>query len=92
MTRSHIETVRSYLAASERADWDAAGACVANGYIWVDHAHGDDPIDGEVALAEAQALFDQTFAIDDWHEAMDGTLIVLATVTATLTGEWRCRA
>jgi predicted ester cyclase len=46
-------------------------------------------MEGALALAEAQAWSDQTSAIDQWHEATDGTLIVLATVTQTLTGTWR---
>jgi ketosteroid isomerase-like protein len=87
--RSHIETVREYWAASDRGDWEAAGRCVSSDFTWVDHTYGDDPMDGMAALAEAQAWSDQTFAIDKWFDATDGTLVVLATVTRTLTGEWR---
>ena len=86
--RSHIDTVREYWAASDRADWEAAGRCVGLGFTWVDHTYGHAPMDGELALAEAQAWSDQEFAIDQWYDAMDGTLVVLATVTRTLTGAW----
>ena len=89
MTRSHIETVRAYWAASDGADWEAAGSCVGNGFTWVDHTYGDTPMEGTLALAEAQAWSDQAFAIDEWYNATEGTLIVLATVTRTLTGPWR---
>jgi ketosteroid isomerase-like protein len=89
VTKSHIETVREYWAASDRADWETAGQCVGNGFTWVDHTFSDAPMEGALALAEAQAWSDQTLAIDQWHEATDGTLIVLATVTQTLTGTWR---
>ena len=89
MPRDHIETVRKYWAASDRADWEAAGRCVGSGFTWVDHTYGDVPMDGTLALAEAQAWSYQTLAIDKWYEATDGTLIVLATFTRTLTGEWR---
>jgi hypothetical protein len=87
--RSHIEIVREFWEASDRADWEAAGRCIGNGYTWVDHTHGNGPMDLRLALAEAEAWSDQTFAIDRWFEATDGTLIVLATVNRTLTGEWR---
>ena len=43
----------------------------------------------QLALAEAQAWSEQTFAIDSWYETTDGSLIVLATVMRTLVGEWR---
>jgi hypothetical protein len=89
MTRSHIETVRAYWAASDRANWEAARRCVGDGFTWVDHTYGDAPMEGELALAEAQAWSDQTFEINQWHEATDGTLVVQATVTRTLTGTWR---
>jgi predicted ester cyclase len=89
MTRSHIETVRAYWAASDRADWKAATRFVLPSFTWIDHTYSDAPMDGEVAFAEAQAWSEQTFAIDEWYEATDGTLVVLATVTRTLTGEWR---
>jgi ketosteroid isomerase-like protein len=89
MTRSHIETVRTYWAASDRADWEAAAGCVGSGFTWVDHTYSDAPMDYALASAEAEAWSDQTFAIDEWFEATDGTLIVQATVTRTLTGTWR---
>src|SRR5262245_3107118 len=89
MARSHIETVRQYWAASDRADWEAAGQCVGPGFTWVDHTYGHEPMDGSLALAEMQAWSDQTFTIDEWYDATDGALIVLATVTKTLTGAWR---
>jgi ketosteroid isomerase-like protein len=89
MTMSSIEMVRAYWAASDRADWDAAARLVAAGFTWIDHTYGDAPMDGEAAFAEARAWSQQTFAIDEWYEATDGTLVVLATVTKTLTGEWR---
>jgi ketosteroid isomerase-like protein len=89
MTRSHIETVRAYWDASDRADWEAAGRCVGEGYTWVDYTLGTTPTDGALAIAEAQAWSDQTFQITRWYDATDGTLIVQATVTRTLTGLWR---
>ena len=89
MTRTHIETVRAYWAASDRADWEAAGRCIGDGFTWVDHTYGHAPMDAQLALEEAQAWSDQSLEIDEWYEAIDGTLIVLATVTRTLTGQWR---
>jgi predicted ester cyclase len=89
MTASHIETVRAYWAASDGADWEAAGRCTGDGFTWVDHTYGDAPMEGRLAVEEAQAWSDQTFAINQWYEATDGTLIVQATVTRTLTGKWR---
>jgi len=89
MAREHIETVREYWAASDRADWEAAGRCIGDGYTWVDHTLGVAPTDLDVALEEAQAWSDQTFEITQAFDATDGTLIVQATVTRTLTGRWR---
>src|SRR5262245_20456887 len=89
MTRSHIETVRAYWAAADRGGWGAAGACIGEGFIWIDHTYGDEPMDGQLALEEAQAWSDQTYAVDEWFDATDGTLIVLATLTRTLTGRRR---
>lgn len=89
MTRSHIETVRAYWAASDREDWEAVGRCVGSGFTWIDHSYGDDPMDDALAVAEVQAWTDSTRVIDEWFEAADGTVIVLATITRTLTGRWR---
>jgi limonene-1,2-epoxide hydrolase len=89
VSASHIETVRAYWAASDRADWEAAGRCVGDGYTWVDYTLGTTPTDGALALAEARAWSEQTFQITRTYEATDGTLIVQATVTRTLTGQWR---
>jgi predicted ester cyclase len=86
---THLETVRAYWDASDRADWESAGRCIGEGYIWVDHTLGDEPTDLNLALEEAQAWSDQRFEITRVHEATDGTLIVLATVTRALTGPWR---
>jgi ketosteroid isomerase-like protein len=89
MTESHIDTVRAYWAASDRADWATAGSYVGAGFTWVDHTYSDAPMDAALALQEAQAWSDQKFAIDRWYDATDGSLIVLATVTKTLTATWR---
>jgi predicted ester cyclase len=85
---SHIELVREYWAASDRSDWEAAGRCVAPGFTWIDHTYSDEPMDGQLALAEIRAWSDRTYEINQWHEAADG-LVVQATVTQTLTGTWR---
>lgn len=89
MTRSHIETVREYWAAGDREDWQAAGQCIGSGFTWIDHTHSDEPMDDALAVAEVQAWTDSTRVIDEWFEATDGTVIVLATITRTLTGRWR---
>jgi hypothetical protein len=46
-------------------------------------------MDDTRAVAEVQAWTDSTRVIDEWFEATDGTVIVLATITRTLTGRWR---
>jgi predicted ester cyclase len=84
-----VETVRAYWEASDRGDWEAARRCIGHGYTWVDHTLSVDPTEGQVALEEAMAWSDQRFEINRVYEATDGTLIVQATVTRTLTGTWR---
>jgi hypothetical protein len=89
VTRSHIDTVRAYWAASDDEDWEAAGRCIGSGFTWIDHTFGDEPMDDALAVAEVQAWTDSKRVIDEWFEATDGTVIVLATITRTLRGAWR---
>jgi ketosteroid isomerase-like protein len=89
MMGSHIDMVRDFWAACDRGDWEAVARCFGKGYAWVDHTYADAPMEQELALAEAQAWSDTTMAINEWYDATDGALIVLATVTKTLTGPWR---
>jgi hypothetical protein len=61
--------------------WDPASRCIGDGYTWVDYTFGDAPMDPSLALAERSSMVRPDFTINEWHDATDGALIVLATVT-----------
>jgi len=84
--------VRAYWEASARNDYEAAGRCIGEGYTWIDHATGVTARTGEEllrAMEEDAAWSDRDFKINTIHEAADGTVVVQATVSGTLTGTWR---
>ena len=89
---SKLETVRTYWAASARSDYETAGACVAlPGYVWIDHTKGIVAETMEQLLesqAEDAAWSQRTFDITNASETTDGALVVQATISGTLNGEW----
>ncbi len=90
--QSHVETVRAFWDACERKDYGAAGQLTGNGYVWIDHTTdvvATTPDELTVALEEDLAWSGQKFRIDQAVDLADGRLLVQATITQSLTGEWR---
>jgi ketosteroid isomerase-like protein len=88
---SNLDTVRAYWDASARGDYETAGRCIGDGYVWVDHtrevvARATEEL--QRALQEDSAWSDRTFDITNAVETTDGTLVVQATISGTLTGTW----
>jgi ketosteroid isomerase-like protein len=79
--RDKLETVRAYWDASARSDQAAAGACVAPGYVWIDHT--EEIVAQTIeelleAAAEDAAWSDRIFDITNVLETTDGALVVQA--------------
>jgi predicted ester cyclase len=92
MGTNHIDTIREYWRASDEADWDAAGRCIGDGYVWIDHATGvvaRTPEELQGALADAQAWSNTRFTIENAFQTDDGTVIVQAVQSCNITGSWR---
>ena len=89
----HVETVRKYLELSARKDYRAVAAqVIGDGYTWIDHTNGvvaTTPEQLEAAMVEDLQWSDYNFEIKQAMETTDGAVVVLATLTKTLTGEWR---
>lgn len=86
-----LETVRAYWDASARSDYEAAGLCVAPGYMWIDHVKGVVAETTEELLgakAEDAAWSDRVFDITNAMETTNGALVVQAIISGTLNGEW----
>ena len=65
---------------------------IGDGYTYIDHTTdvvAATPQQLEAALVEDLQWSDQKFGIKQAIETTDGALVVLATLTQTLTGEWR---
>jgi hypothetical protein len=89
---SHIDTVRAFWDACERREYEACRPLIGDGYIAIDHTLGfvaTTPEELRAAQVEDAAWSDWKYAIDRASETTDGALVVQATFTATLTGEWR---
>jgi predicted ester cyclase len=89
--RTKRQTVEAYWDASAKSDYATAGACVASGYTWIDHVRGVTATTMEQLLeaqAEDAAWSDRSFDIVSALETTDGALVVQATVSGTLNGEW----
>ena len=89
--RTKLETVEAYWDASAKSDYAAAGACVANGYTWIDHVRGTTAETIEQLLeaqAEDAAWSNRSFNIIRALETTDGALVVQAAISGTLDGEW----
>lgn len=92
MTSKHIETVRAFWDACARKDYEACRPLIGAGYTWIDHTQDVVARTSEelqVSLQEDLAWSEQKFVIDHAVETVDGALIVQATISQTLTGEWR---
>ena len=92
VSESRLDMIRAYYAAGETGDWDAAGRCVGPGYVWIDRATGvvaRSPAELYEAQVDADAFSDSRFEVTDSYEASDGTVIIQATQTSTVTGSWR---
>lgn len=89
---SKLETVRTYWEASARSDYETAGACVAiPGYVWIDHTKGVVAETMEQLLesqSEDAAWSQRTFDITNSLDTTDGALVVQATISGVLNGEW----
>jgi ketosteroid isomerase-like protein len=84
--------IRAYYAASDVADWDAAGRCVGPGYVWIDHATGVEARSAKElyeAQVDADAWSDTRIEIKNSYESGDGTVIVQGEQTSKVTGTWR---
>ena len=91
MGSGHLETVRTYWAASAGSDYPAAGACVGPGYMSIEHHRGVTCRTMEELLeaqAEDAAWSDRTFEITNTLETTDGALVVQATISGRLNGYW----
>lgn len=92
MVTSNLETVRTYWDASARGDYQTAGGCVAlPGYVSIDHQRGivAETIEQlRQARAEDDAWSQPEFDITNVLETTDGALVVQATISGTLNGEW----
>jgi hypothetical protein len=90
---NHVETIRTYFDLCERKHYRAvANRLIGDGYTWIDHTTdvvATTPQELEAALVEDLQWSDQKFVIKQAIETTDGAVVVQATVTQTLTGEWR---
>ena len=89
--RTKRETVEEYWDASAKSDYATAGACVASDYTSIDHHRGVTATTMEQlveAQAEDAAWSDRVFDIAKALETTDGALVVQATISGTLNGEW----
>jgi hypothetical protein len=87
----HLETVRTYWAASALTDYAAAGAGIGRGYEGIDQHKGVACRTMEELLeaqAEDAAWSDRTFEITNILETTDGALVVHATISGCLNGYW----
>jgi hypothetical protein len=92
METEHLRTVRTYWDASARNDYELAGQCVGEGYLWIDHTfevEARTPDELRKAMNDDSAWSNRTFAINNAMETTDGALVVQATETGTLTAPWR---
>jgi ketosteroid isomerase-like protein len=92
MPRPKLDAVRAYWDASARRDYEAAGRCIGEGYVWIDHSEEVEartPDQLHQAMQEDAAWRDRRFVIEQALETADGALVVQATVTGTLDGQWR---
>jgi hypothetical protein len=89
----HVETIRTYFDLCERKDYRAvANRLIGEGYTYIDHTTDVVATTSqqlEAALVGDLQWSDQKFGIKQALETTDGALVVLATLTQTLTGEWR---
>jgi hypothetical protein len=89
----HVDTIRTYFDLCERKDYRAvAEQLIGDGYTYIDHTTdvvAATPQQLEAALVEDLQWSDQKFGIKQAIQATDGAVVVLATLTQTLTGEWR---
>ena len=89
---SKLETVRTYWDASARGDYETAGNCVAlPGYVSIDHQRGvvaETMEQLQQAAAEDAAWSQREFDITNVLETTDGALVVQATISGNLDGEW----
>jgi ketosteroid isomerase-like protein len=92
MASRNLETIRAYLAASDRGDWETMRRAIGDGYTYIDHTTdvvARAPEELRTVGDEARAWSNQRYEIAQAHEATDGTLILQATFTRTLSGQWR---
>ena len=89
---NHVDTIRTYFDLCERKDYRAvAERLIGDGYTYIDHTTdvvANTPEQLEAALVEDLQWSEQKFGIKQAIETTDGALVVLATLTQTLTGEW----
>lgn len=91
VVRTKLETVRAYWDASAKSDYAAAGECVGRGYTWIDHVTGITATTMEQLLqaqAEDAVWSGRSFDVTNALETSDGALVVQATISGTLNGEW----
>jgi predicted ester cyclase len=90
---NHVDTIRTYFDLCERKDYRAvAKQLIGDGYTYIDHTTdvvATTPQQLEAALVEDLQWSDQKFGIEQAIEGTNGAVVVLATLTQTLTGEWR---
>jgi ketosteroid isomerase-like protein len=92
MASKNRDTLHMYLDAAERGDWDGMRRCIGGSYTFIDHTTdvvARTPEEMQIAGEEALAWSDLRYENPQVHETTDGTLIVQATLTRTLTGQWR---
>jgi hypothetical protein len=89
----HVAMIRAFWDACERKDYEAVGRLIGEGYTWIDHATDIVATTQEQLQAALEdtdlAWSDQKFTINRASETTDGALVLQATITQTLTGEWR---
>lgn len=92
MPPSKIDSVRTYWDASARGDYEAAGRCIGDGYVWIDHTKevvARTPAQLSQAMEEDSAWSDRHFEIEQVLETVDGALVVQSRMSGVLSGPWR---
>ena len=92
MSAERLEKIRALWDACSRADSAAMGRDVSPAYVWIDHATGvvaRTAEELEESVADEQPWSDLRFEISNSFHADDGSVIVQAVRSGTLTGLWR---